>query len=422
MMRRAIFLIGLMLSLGAAAQEQFTLEECYNLAKKAYPLTQQTGLLREKSNYDLAEIKKGTLPQLSLNGKATYQTEVIKIPSQTSGSNIEGPNKDQYQATLDVDQLIYNGNSISKRSALIKAETETDQQQVEVSLYTLKNRVNQYYFNALLLQEQTDMLEAKIEQLKASLNEMASAVKFGTVLRSEKEVLQAEILSTQQELTSIIKDKETALNQLSALILTKIETSARLEKPQISVSPLTISQRPELKYYDLKKEEFTQSQMVVGTENYPRLSGFAQAGYGNPGLDMLNNSFQDFYMLGVRLKWNLFDWGTTRDRKQALEISKEIMTTEKETFVLNNSIELGQALNDIEKYRALFESDQEIVDLRQSIVASSQSQLTNGVITASEFLTEFNKLYTVGINQKLHELQLELSKANYRVVQGYIEQ
>lgn len=420
-MKRAILLFGIVFSLFAVAQEPLTLEQCYNLAEKAYPLSRQVALLTEKSKSELAEIRKDALPQLSLNARASYQSEVVRIPLEMPGVTIASPNKDQHQATLDVEQLIYNGNSLSKRSALKEAETESDKQQVSVVLYTLKNRVNQYFFNALLLQEQTELLGAKTRQLEARLQEVASAVKFGTVLQSEKDVLQAELLLARQEMTVVKKNKETVLSQLSALIFTEIDATARLEKPQILLSSPVLSTRPELKLYELRREEIAQRQELLGIENYPRLSGFAQAGYGNPGLNMLNNAFDDFYMVGLRLNWKVFDWGSSKDKKQALEISKEIVSTEKETFLLNNSIELQQAFNEIDKYAALLEADQEIVDLRRSIVASGESQLQNGVITASEFLVEFNKLYSAEINQKLHELQLELAKANYRNVQGYSE-
>ncbi len=420
-MKSIILLIGIMFSLIVAAQEPLTLEQCYNLAEKAYPISRQVALLTEKSNYELAEIRKDALPQLNLNARATYQSDVIRIPLEMPGINIASPNKDQYQATLDVDQLIYNGSSLSKRSALKEAETETDKQQVEVILYTLKNRVNQYFFNALLLQEQTELLDAKIRQLEARLQEVASAVKFGTVLPSEKDVLQAEMLLVRQEMTVVQKNKESALTQLSALIFTEIDTTARLEKPQIPFTSPALSERPELKLYELQNEEIAQRQELLGIENYPRLSGFAQAGYGNPGLNMLNNAFDDFYMVGIRLKWKVFDWGSVKDKKRILEISKGIVSTEKETFMLNNNLELQQAFNEIDKYRTLLGADQEILDLRRSIVASSQSQLQNGAITASVFLTEFNKLYSAEINQKLHELQLELAKVNYRNVQGYSE-
>ncbi|WP_185957407.1 TolC family protein [Saccharicrinis carchari] len=410
-----------MWNLGAFAQEPLSLEACYILAEKAYPLSRQSALLGEKSDYEQSEIRKTALPQLSLNGSATWQSEVIKIPLEMPGTNINPPNKDQYRATVDVEQLIYNGNSIAKRAALKEAELKAEQQQVEVTLYGLKNRVNQYFFNALLLQEQSDMLEAKQKQLEARLGELASAVKFGTVLPSEKNVLHAEFLMVHQEKIRVKKDKETALNQLSALISAEIDSAVRLLKPDISIIQAKGLQRPELRFYDLKSEELTQRQKLMGVENYPRLLGFAQAGYGNPGLNMLNNNFEDFYIVGARLRWRFFDWGRTRDKKQALEIAKEIMTTEKETFVLNNNTALQLAMNEIDKYRTLLQADRKIVALRQSIVSSSQSQLKNGVITASEFLTEFNKLYSARINQKLHQLQLELAKANYRIVQGYKE-
>ncbi len=418
-MKQSFLLIVIIWSLGISAQEPLSLKDCYILAEKTFPLSRQKTLLDEKSSYERSEIKTSALPQISLNGSATWQSEVIKIPLEMPGINISSPNKDQYRATLDVEQLIYNGNSISKRAALKDAETLSDQQQVEATLYGLKNRVNQYFFNALLLQEQAELLEAKQKQLKARLEEVASAVKFGALLPSEKDVLQAEFLLTRQEVTRVKKDKETALHQLSSLISTEINSAVRLEKPELSVIIPKGLQRPELKLYTLKNEELTQRQKLIGIENYPRLSGFAQAGYGNPGLNMLNNNFDDFYMVGARLRWSFFDWGRTKDKKQALEISKEMMIAEKETFVLNNNIEMQQALSEIDKYHALLEADQEIVDLRQSIVASSQSQLKNGAITASEYLTEFNKLYSAGINKKLHELQLELAKANYRIVQGY---
>ena len=420
-MKQAFLLIAIIWSLGISAQEPLSLEKCYILAEKAFPLSRQRALLDEKSAYEQSEIKTSALPQISLNGSATWQSEVIEIPLKVPGTNINHPNKDQYRATLDVEQLVYNGNSISKRAALKEAETLSDQQQVEITLYGLKNRVNQYFFNALLLQEQTDLLEAKQKQLETRLEEVTSAVKFGTVLPSEKDVIHAELLLARQEMTRVIKDKETALNQLSTLIATEINSAVGLAKPDLPITPIMDLQRPELRFYDLKSEELTQRQKLVGIENYPRLSGFAQAGYGNPGLNMLNNNFDDFYMVGARLRWSFFDWGRTKDKKQALEISKEMMATEKETFVLNNNIEMRRALSEIDKYHALLAADQEIVALRQSIVAGSQSQLQNGAITASEFLTEFNKLYSAGINQKLHQLQLELAKANYRIVQGYKE-
>jgi hypothetical protein len=41
------------------------------------------------------------------------------------------------------------------------------------------------------------------------------------------------------------------------------------------------------------------------------------------------------------------------------------------------------------------------------------------VITSSDYLVELTNLYEAKINQKVHEIQLDLAKANYQVVKGY---
>ncbi|MCJ7757514.1 MAG: TolC family protein, partial [Gillisia sp.] len=73
---------------------------------------------------------------------------------------------------------------------------------------------------------------------------------------------------------------------------------------------------------------------------------------------------------------------------------------------------------EISKMEALIDADKEIIILREKVLKSATSQLKNGVITSSEYLTEFNSLYESMIDQKLHEIQLNLTKANYKVLRG----
>jgi hypothetical protein len=52
------------------------------------------------------------------------------------------------------------------------------------------------------------------------------------------------------------------------------------------------------------------------------------------------------------------------------------------------------------------------------VIKSLDAQLKNGVITSSEYLVEFTNLYEAKANQKMHEIQLDLAKANYQVSKG----
>jgi hypothetical protein len=114
----------------------------------------------------------------------------------------------------------------------------------------------------------------------------------------------------------------------------------------------------------------------------------------------------------------VFDWDKSKKEKEALLISEAIVTTEKETFLLNTNLQLNEMENEITKLREIITTDAEIISLREYVVKSADAQLRNGVITSSEYLVELTNLYESKTNQKLHEIQLLLAKTNYNVLKG----
>ncbi len=400
------------------AQETLTLEECYVLAEKNYPLWKQTALVEERTNHEVKVLEKQKLPKLDLNAQATYQSDVIEFPLQIPNATVEPPNKDQYRATLDADQLIYNGGNIAANIRLKNAELATKQQEIAVNLYTLKSRINQNYFSVLLNQEQEKLLLFKREDLNTRLQEITTGVKYGAALPASEQLLKAELLKLEQQLAQTDFERKKALENLSSLIAQELDSDTTLEEPDIWVLPNRQLQRPELKLFELQQEQLETSKEVISKENYPKLLGFGQVGYGNPGLNMLDNSFQEFYLVGLKLNWNLFDWGKTKEKKKAADISKEIISTEKETFVLNNQMQQQEAQNDMQKYTRMIEQDEEIIGLREKVLQSTVTQLQNGAITPSEYITELNNLYQAKVDMQLHQIQLALAKANLKVIKG----
>ena len=416
-MKKFIKIAFLLVITASNAQQILSLEHCYALAYKNYPLAKQTGLLQQKSTYEIDALNKGKLPKIDMNAQATYQSAVTGLPVPLP--NVIPMNKDQYRATLDVNQLLYNGGIIDANARLKEAQTKTQQQQVEVNLYQIKTKINQLYFSVLLLQERKSILLAKQEQLLSKIKEVKTGVKFGAILPASEKVLEAENLKIKQQLTEIQFDKKRLLENLSSLTFSSIDENSTLAKPMISNDFSVANNRPELKLFDLQNEQIEVSKNVISKNNLPKVNAFGQAGYGNPGLNMLDNSFQTFYVVGLRANWNVFDWNKSKTEKQALSISEAITTTEKETFLLNNNLQLQEMENEINKLEEVLKTDLEIIDLREYVVKSSDAQLKNGVITSSEYLVELTNLYEAKTNQKLHEIQLALAKANYQVNKGY---
>ncbi len=415
-MRRIASFMFLFLSLGVFAQEQLTLDECYQLVNVNYPLAQQSGLLEKQNAIDLEVIGTEALPQLNFSAQATYQSDVIEIPIPNAG--IEPLNKDQYRATVSVNQLIYGGGQVNAALNAKSSVLKTQQKQVEVNLYQLKKQVNQLYFSVLLLQEKDNLLNSKKEQLQAKLKEVKSGIKNGMLLPTSDKTLEAELLKINQQFLEINLNKTTLIENLFLLIGKTLSAKVHFQDPIITtVSNSTIS-RPELDLFQLKKEEIESSEQLLSKQNSPKLLGFANGGYGNPGLNMLDNSFQAFYTVGVKLNWKVFDWNANKKKRESLAINKDIIDNETILFELNTTMELNQQQSEIEKLSGFITSDLEIIQLRKEVLQSAESQLRNGVITSSAYITELTNLYEDENNLNAHKIQLLLVMANYNITKG----
>ena len=414
---RILTLLLVLFTLNIQAQQTITLEKCYELVTKNYPLAKQTDLLNAKLTIDKASINNEKLPKIFVNAQATYQSDVTQLPIKLPNTTIEPLNKDQYRATLDANQLIYNGGLIDAQTKLKEIQAQTQKQQTEVSLYQLKNKINHYYFSILFLQEKARVLQSKKDFLTEKNKEVKSAVKYGAILPSSEQIIAVELLKIEQQLTDIQFEKSKMLQNLATITYTKFEDATQFVQPEIK-EIVTQNSRPELALFDYQNQQMDALKSIVSKTNYPKITAFAQGGYGNPGLNMLDNSFQPFYTTGVKINWNIFDWNKAKKDQQSLEISKEIIATEKETFELNTALQANEWTAEIGKLEQIISTDESIVELREKIQKSADAQMRNGVITTAEYLNEVTQLFESKIAQKTHEIQLQLAKSTHQIIIG----
>lgn len=416
-MNRLLYLLTLLMALPLGAQQAITLQDCYKLASTNYPLAKQSALLKHQNDLDLEVISNGKLPQFELSAQATYQSDVTSVP--LPNTNIEPLNKDQYRATFSVNQLIYNGGLINASTKSKSAQLKTQQKQVEVSLYQIKKQINQLYFSILLIQEKKQLLTNKQTQLKTQLLEVKSGIKNGVILPSSDHVLEAELLKIAQQFQEIENNKIVLIENLSTLIATPLSLETTFETPITNTVLGKAINRPEVELFQLKKEEITLNETLIGKQNAPKFLGFATGGYGNPGLNMLDNSFQTFYTVGLKLNWQVFDWNSNKKQRESLAIAKDLVETEAETFKLNTTMERTAQEKEIATISELIQLDNDIIALRKKVLEATQSQLRNGVITTSAYVTELTHLNDAENGLATHLIQLELTKANYNITTGH---
>ena len=179
--------------------QELTLEECQQQARAHYPLIKRYGLIEKTKEYNISNADKGYLPQVSLSAKASYQSDVTEIPVDLPGIDIRGMRKDQYQAMLQLDQVVWDGGNIRARKEVTRATSEVDKQKLEVDMYAINERVNQLFFGILLLKEQLKQNQLMQEELQRNYDNVTAYVKNGIANQVDLDAVKVEQLNNIQQ-------------------------------------------------------------------------------------------------------------------------------------------------------------------------------------------------------------------------------
>ncbi len=382
----------------AKGQEKITLAQCYEWARANYPQIRQYGLIGQTEQYNLSNAVKGWLPQVTVNAKATYQSDVTKLPFDADnlsavmpGLEIPALSKDQYQVVAELNQNIWDGGTIHTSRQLTKAQATADREQLESDLYTLNDRVNQLYFGCLLQEELIRQNVLLQKELQINIDRITAMMANGVANQSDRESMEVELLNARQKEIELKASRVAFGRMLSAMIGKPYDKDRILEVPNVPGNPLSGEiNRPELKALDAKSYLLELQNKQITSGLMPRIGAFVQGGYGRPGLNMLEDSFDPFYIAGVRLSWNMGKLYTLKNDRRKVATTLQQVEVQRETFLFNTSLELMQQNTEIQKISDLMKADDEIIRLRTSIKKAAEVKLENGVISVTDLIREIN--------------------------------
>ncbi len=399
--------------------QSLTLEDCQTKARNNYPLLKQYGLIEKTEAYNLRNANKAYLPQFTLSAKATYQSDVTEIPSQLStvisqmtGQPFSFPSlsKDQYQAVLELNQVIWDGGLVSAQKKSIKAGAEADKQKLEVDLYALNDRVNNLYFGIMLINEQLKQVAILQDELGVNYKKVQAYVQNGVAQQSDLDAVKVEQINANQKETDLKAARKSYLEILSAFVGETIDENAQFEKPALPGTDLAAeNKRPEISLFAAQEKALDSQRSAIIASNLPKIGFFAQGGYGRPGLNMFTAEFSPFYIGGIRLSWNISGFYTQKNNLNKIDASKKIVEVQKETFLFNNSMQSNQQNSEIEKLKTTLKNDDEIIGLRANIKKASEAKVANGTLTVTDLLRDINNENIARQTRALHEIQLYMS-------------
>jgi len=399
-----------------AAGLPLTLNQCYELVQAHAPLRRQQVLNDAQAANNQARLATQLrLPQVAINGQASYQSEVTKLSIDVPGAVIPTLSKDQYRLTLDASQTLYDGGTTRRQQELESLASQAGNQQVEVSLYRVREQVNALFFGALLADENTRLRQALRADLAQRRQVLMARRANGTSTGQDVARLDAELVGLDQQLRDVAASRAELLRQLAELLGQPLALATRLTA-STDLPPAGL--RPEVGLYERQRAQLAGQQRLNDARLAPRLSLFGQVGYGRPTLDFLRNDFHGYGQGGVRLTWALSNYYTRRQDRETLRLNQEAVGVQQAAFEQAQRVEAAGRQTAADRYRTLLETDGELIGLREKIRATAAVQLANGLIGFSDYFTEANHLTQARLNEQLHRVQLLQAQADLLTTQG----
>lgn len=397
---------------GYAAHAQTTLDECIGWAYDNYPQIKEMSLIEMTKGIDLKNAAYAWLPHLNISGKATWQSEVVEMPMDIPGMDINIPH-DQYGLVAEFTQQLWDGGTSRSQKELAEAGAEVKKTRLETNLWSIRSRVQNVFLGIILIDKQLELNRLLRESLERSSEEVKSRMEAGVALPSDLDQVSVNILSCLQQRASLDADRKSYVKILG-LLTGRDMTDVELAVPQDAVNYVDdgardFETRPEMACYaaQLKLNEFQRRQL--NTLISPKLNLSLQGGYGRPGMNMLSGDFSGYFVAGLKLQWNIGALYTRGLDKRKVNADAQKIDLTRKSFILNSSVEAEQKSNAILKARDVLEKDAEIIGLRQRIRASGENQYREGTIKMNDYLSMLDEEYKAKANESMHEVQLMMA-------------
>jgi hypothetical protein len=397
-------------------KKQFSLEECIALATENYPAIKRYDLVNLTGELTIRNINKSYLPMPSLLLKGSYQSDVTSLPLLAPGMKVDPMSKDQYSAALNIEQVIWDGGVTSALKREANTRADYDRSEIEVEIYSLKERVQNLYFGILLADSflnEIVLADKEIERIKEKIE---AFIESGVANSSDLDEVLVRKITVSQRRKEILSDRKSYISMLSVMTGVPIDESVVLVTPQSKSFEINAqNRRPELKLFNIGQEMTIVAKNHINIRNRPKFGAFVQLGYGRPGLNMLKDEFAGFYIAGVRMTWSIGSLYTSKNDKRLQDIRFNNIESQKETFLYNTRVRGVGSSQKILKIEELLSGDEEVVTLRSRLAESALEKLEAGSISLSDYIKELIQLDSARCirSRRKIELLLAIYEMNY---------
>lgn len=384
-----------------------------------HPRSNDKDLLRKINENIISNYNTNWYPDLSLSGQVSYQSDVVEIDvgSPVPGLNFPVAPKDQYKAYIDINQTLFDAGRTRKLKDIELLSLESSILETENDIEKVKSVVIDLYFSVLMLQENKEILKVSLGQIQQNIDRVQAAADNGIAIPSDVDLFRVEKLELIQQIENMERQRESVISMLVSLSGMNIGSMDHFKISNLDISDSAIN-RKELLLLRQNMMVLEKSSDLVKSNRFPVAFAYGQFGYGNPGLNMLSDEFDTYYIVGLGLRWKIWDWNQTHRERNNIEYQSAMLQNKEEE--LTETIErakTNQAVV-IENHRKNIKSYEEILSLRERITKTYESKLEEGTITTLELLNVTNQEKIMRIKLNNEKILLQKSIAEYKLLTG----
>jgi len=317
----------------------------YSLKAKKEQLNQATNI-KNQARSDF-------LPKFSLNYGYSKLNEARKL----GGIDISAD--ETFRFVGNFTQPLFTGFGLISAYNLSKLGIDQSEMNLELERLDLALRVKTAYYNVLLADAGIDVAEKSVEALESAVNVSRSFHKVGMVPIND--VLQAEVdlANSVQALTRAKNDARLARASFNTILVRGVNEPVELERirkfdPEIGqfekYRELALKNRPEIKLIDINIQQADQQINLAKSKYWPEIAftynyikeGDTLAVDGSPLHD--RSSWEAL----VTAQWTFWEWGKTVNSQREKESFRRELMEVKNTLVDNITLEVKQAILDLE--------------------------------------------------------------------------
>jgi outer membrane protein TolC len=293
--------------------------------------------------------------------------------------------------------------------------------QDQVQKNRLQFEAQKNFFTLIKTIEFKRITETSIEQIQAHLNDVNNFYQQGQVTKNE--VLTVEVKLSQARLLLTQAKKNIELAQMALALVLNLDLKTEIQPVYESTawtaatikSEAALNSEQKAEALGLKNQlqalEFRQK--TLEGAYWPGLGLFGRYTYGKPGLDQIHNEWMDYWVVGLNLQWNLWDWGKKSARVQQAHLAAKELELGYQQLQQMLQADVQRTCLRLEEARQQLQIAEKMLEQAEENFRIVENQYKQGIIANSEYLDAETELTRSRLQKIQYQIDLQIANFDY---------